>query len=63
MKTGTRVAIFVFILVALAHLLRLIMSTEVMIENWQVPMWVSVLGAIIPAGIVLLLMKESRNSR
>lgn len=52
----------VFTLVALVHLLRLVMSTEVMIENWQVPMWTSVLGAIVPAGIALLLLKESRNS-
>ena len=62
MKTGTFIAVVLFALVALAHLLRLAMSTEIMIENWQVPMWMSVLGVIVPAGVALLLFKESRSS-
>ena len=61
MKTGTLIAFVLFILVALAHSLRLLMSTQIMIENWQVPMWISVLGVIVPAGVALLLYKESRN--
>lgn len=63
MKTGTLLAIGVLDLVAMAHLLRLLMSTEITIENWQVPMWVSVAGIIIPAAIAFLLLIESRNSR
>ena len=62
MKTGTLLAIVLFTLVALAHVLRLIMSTEIMVENWQVPLWVSVLGVLVPAGAAFLLFKESRES-
>jgi hypothetical protein len=38
-----------FALVAIAHLLRLIYKTEVMIGSVSLPMWVSVWGVIIPA--------------
>ena len=63
MKTGTWLAILLLILVAVAHMLRLVMSTEIMIENWQVPMWVSVLAVIVTVGVAFLLFRESRNSR
>ncbi|MDH3646333.1 MAG: hypothetical protein OER80_06135 [Gammaproteobacteria bacterium] len=61
MKMGTLLAIVLFGLVTLAHLLRLLLSTEIVIENWQVPMWVSLLGVIVPATVALLLFRESRH--
>jgi len=62
MKTGTLLAIVLFVLVALAHALRLIVGAEVIIENWQLPVWTSVTGVIVPVGIAILLWKESKNS-
>ena len=61
MKTGTLLAIVLLTLVALAHLLRLIMSIEVVIENWQVPIWISMVGVIVPAALALLLFRESSS--
>jgi len=58
MKTGSVLATIVFLLVALAHLLRLLTQSEITVNGMSVPLWVSVLGVIIPGGIALLLLRE-----
>jgi len=60
MKTGSLLATIVFVLVALAHLLRLLTQTEIMVNGIPVPQWVSVLGVIVPSGIAFLLWRENR---
>ena len=60
MKSGTALAIILFCLVALAHLLRLVLGVEVTVEDWRVPIWVSAPGVVIPAVIALVLYRESR---
>lgn len=60
MKTGSVLAIIIFTLVALAHLLRLLTGTEVLVGNYSVPQWISVAGAIVPTAISLILWKESK---
>jgi uncharacterized membrane protein len=60
MKTGTLLAIILFTLVAMAHLLRLVLGTEVIVADTPVPQWVSVVAVVVPAGIAWLLWKESK---
>lgn len=60
MKTGTLLAIILLILIALAHVLRLIFGTEIIIAGTPVPQWVSAVAVVVPAGIVWLLWKESK---
>ena len=59
MKTGTLLAIIVFGLVAIAHVLRLVMGWAVTIDAWSVPMWVSAHGSLVPVSISFLLWKDS----
>lgn len=59
MKPFTTVAVVVFTLVALTHLCRVVVGWEVTIQGSVVPMWVSYLGIIIPAGLVVMLWRES----
>ena len=61
MKTGALLAFIVFVLVALAHLLRVISGTVVVVGGMDIPQWVSMVGVIIPALIAWLLWKESRE--
>lgn len=61
MKTGSRLGILVFTIVAIAHLLRLVGGIEVTVGNWSVPQWVSLPGVIVPGLISTLLWKESRQ--
>ncbi len=60
MNTGSLLAIIVFVLVAVAHLLRMVSGTVVVIGGVDIPQWVSALGAIIPGFIAWMLWKESK---
>lgn len=60
MKPGSLLAIIVFTLVAIAHLLRLIDGTEVVVRGNIIPQWISAVGVIVPGLIVWLLWKESK---
>ncbi|NNK37898.1 MAG: hypothetical protein HKP03_05420 [Xanthomonadales bacterium] len=60
MKTGSLIAVVLFIAVAMAHLLRLLTGTPVTIGGTPLPMWVSSVGVIVPAVIAWMLWRESR---
>jgi len=60
MKAGSNLAILLFALVAVAHLIRLLTGIEVTVGEWNVPPWVSVVGVIVPAVIAGLLWTESK---
>jgi hypothetical protein len=61
MKLFTKIAIAVFSLVAVLHLLRVIFGWEVIISGMIIPLWVSVAGFIIAAGLAFLLWREMKG--
>ncbi len=61
MKTGSLLAIIVFTIVALAHLLRLVDGTQIVVGSTSIPMWVSILGVLAPGLIAILLWKETKS--
>ncbi|MDP2279858.1 MAG: hypothetical protein Q8K51_16765 [Nitrospirota bacterium] len=60
MKPFTKIAIAVFSLVAVLHLLRVIFGWEVIIGSVIIPFWVSVIGFIAAAVLAFLLWRETR---
>lgn len=60
-KPVTLLAILVFGLVALVHLLRLFFGWEVTINGAAVPTWVSIVGVVIAGGLAAGLWRESRE--
>ena len=48
-KTFPLLAGAIFLIVAVAHVLRLILRWEVVVAGWRVPMWVSVAAFVIAA--------------
>ncbi|RJF93936.1 hypothetical protein D3876_06600 [Sphingomonas cavernae] len=60
MKPFTRLAIVVSVLIALAHLYRLIRPFDVVLSGSALPQWASVVGVIIAAGLALMLWREAR---
>ena len=60
MKAGSLLAIIVFTVVALAHLLRIIYATEITVDGTVIPEWISYPGLVFPALIAFLLWKESK---
>ena len=63
MKPFTNIAVFIFGLVALLHLLRLFFGWEVIFNGMVIPMWVSILGLIVAGGLAVLLWRESRQAK
>lgn len=60
MKPFTKVAIFVFVLVSVLHILRLFLGWEVIINGILIPMWVSIIGFIIAGALAVMVWYESR---
>jgi hypothetical protein len=59
MKPFTLVAIAVFGLMALMHVLRLFLGWEVSFNGVIIPLWASVLGFLIAGGLAFGLWRES----
>jgi hypothetical protein len=60
MKSGAKIAIIIFLLVAFAHLLRLVFLIPVTAGGWSVPQWISLFGVAVPLLVAWLLWRESR---
>ena len=61
MKPFTTIAVIVFSLIALIHLLRLFFGWEVIVNGMILPIWISVPGFLIASGLALMLWRESRK--
>ena len=60
MKAGSKLAILLFTVVAIAHLVRLLGGIEVTVGEWSVPQWLSIVGVIVPLVIAGMLWTESK---
>lgn len=67
MKPFTAAAVVVFVIVAALHLVRIALGWHVIIGDsvmavggTSIPMWVSYLGAVIPAVLAVMVWRESR---
>jgi len=61
MKFFTTIAIVVFVLVSLFHLLRYFLGWEIIINTVVIPMWVSLLGFVIAGGLAFMLWREMNH--
>ena len=60
MKPFTTIAVAVFTLIAVVHLLRLFTGWEVSVNGSIVPVWFSVPGLIIAGGLAAMIWREAR---
>jgi protein-S-isoprenylcysteine O-methyltransferase Ste14 len=58
MKAGTLIAAIVFVLIALAHVLRLVFGVHVSVGTTEIPVWVSVAGIVVALALALMLLRE-----
>ncbi len=61
MKRFSTIAVVVFALVALVHLVRIIQGWEVIVNGITMPLWVSVVGTIIAGGLAILIWREAQQ--
>jgi hypothetical protein len=62
MKPATMITALFLAMVAAAHLLRLVLGVEVTVGGTLVPLWVSVIACVVPAGLAVGLWRESRKA-
>ena len=60
-KPFTRIAAVIFALVAYGHLLRVVRGMQVTVGGLDIPMWVSIVGSIVPAVLAVMLWREARQ--
>jgi hypothetical protein len=58
MRLGSKLAILVFAVVAIAHFLRLMNGIEITVGEWDFPRWASMLGVVGPSVIAYMLWRE-----
>jgi len=58
-KPATMITVFFLLLVAAGHLCRLIAQIEVVVNGVAIPQWPSIFGVVVPAGLALMLKRES----
>lgn len=60
-KPFTHAAIALLALVALAHLCRAVAGWDVMIDGFNVPLWVSGVATVIAASLASMVWREARS--
>jgi len=62
MKPATLLTTVVLLLIALAHVLRLILGTEVTVAGRTIPMWASAAAVIVLAALAMALWRENATA-
>lgn len=57
-KPFTLIAIVLFAVIAVLHVLRLLLGWEVILAGLAVPMWISVFGLVVASGLALMVWRE-----
>jgi hypothetical protein len=61
MKPFTTIAVVIFSIIAVVHLLRLFFHWQLTINGMLVPIWVSIPGFIITGVLALMLQREAKK--
>ena len=59
MKPFTTIAVAIFTLMAIIHLLRLAFGWEVVVTGYVIPVWWSAIGIVVAGGLALMLWREA----
>ena len=62
MKPATMISTLFLAMVAIGHLLRLVVGIEVIVGGFVIPLWVSVIACVVPAGLAVGLWRENREA-
>jgi len=59
-KPFTTIAVILFTLIAVLHLLRLFAGWQIIVLGFVIPVWWSVIGLVVAGGLALMLWREAR---
>jgi hypothetical protein len=63
MKPFSTIAVVIFSIISLAHLLRLYFQWEVVVNGFIVPQWVSMPAFVILGALAFMLWREARGQQ
>jgi len=61
MKPVTTIVAILLVAISIAHLLRLILQVDIVANVVNIPIWFSIFGCIVPAGLAFMLWRENRK--
>ncbi len=61
MKPVTTIVVILLLVISIVQLLRLIFQVEIIAAGFQVPVWLSIFGVVIPAILAVLLWRENKK--
>ncbi|HEX7401917.1 MAG TPA: hypothetical protein VF369_07040 [candidate division Zixibacteria bacterium] len=61
MKPVTTIVAILLIAISIAHLLRIILQVNIVADGVNIPIWLSILGCIVPAALAFMLWRENRK--
>jgi uncharacterized integral membrane protein len=60
MKPFTKIVVILLAILCLVHVARLIMGWSVRVNNLDIPLWVSIIGALVAGFLSIMLWKENK---
>jgi membrane protein implicated in regulation of membrane protease activity len=60
MKPVATIVAILLMAISIAHLLRLILQVNIVANGVNVPIWLSIVGCVIPAVLAFMLWRENR---
>ena len=60
-KPVTTIVVILLLVISIVQLLRLIFQVEIIAAGFQVPVWLSIFGVVIPAILAVLLWRENKK--
>ncbi len=61
MKPFTTIAVIIFSIIAVLHLLRLFFHWQITVNGGIVPIWISIPGFIITGVLAIMLLREAKK--
>ena len=61
MKPFSVIAAVVFVLVALAQLVRLVLGWPVVVNGISIPLWASAIACLVAAGLAIMVWREAHQ--
>jgi len=61
MKPFTMIAVAIFTLMTIVHLLRLLLGWEVVVTGYVIPVWWSAIGLVVAGGLALMVWREAHT--
>lgn len=60
MKPFTTIAVIVFVVLCVGHIVRLVLDVAARVGSYDIPQWVSIIGALFAGLMAIMLWKENK---